>query len=177
MGSETRLISASTINHVRHQQTMSRYRKPLEVIDVDNDDEIIFQSMSGCSRGGDAALTLGQTPKKLDFTSTRKKGLTPKKRAIFTPMKIVGDVKPKLEPDSPTTERTTTAEDPKRAMQAKGPQPKVEPDLEGAGIGEDCQEESVAARPKAALQGSINKDVRPDVRALESLLGGLNLEQ
>jgi hypothetical protein len=93
---------------------MSRTRKPLNVINVDNDDEIVMESKLESPACGLELIT-GSTPKKIDF-STRKKGQTPKKRGLFTPMKISGDVKPK-------------------------------------------------------------KDVKPDIRDLESLLGGLNLEQ
>lgn len=57
-----------------------------------------------------------QSIRKLTFGGAKgKKGQTPKKKAAFTPLRLAGDVKPKVEPESPTS--------PSRKPQA------VEPDL------------------------------------------------
>jgi hypothetical protein len=94
---------------------------------------------------------------------TRKKAQTPKKRAAFTPLKIQGDTKPKLEPESPTVAK------PKRTVKRSDAflQPKVEPEEE-AGSAESAQQ-SVSYYDEAV-------DVKPDISELEGLLGGLDLE-
>jgi hypothetical protein len=119
-------------------------------------------------------LIADTTPKKIDF-STRKKGQTPKKRGLFTPMKISGDIKPKLELQSPTTDQPAPIIEPKPAAKARIAvvQPKIEPALEvvGDGITGLGGEEMLTTRTPAM------QDVKPDIRDLESLLGGLNLEQ
>jgi hypothetical protein len=120
-------------------------------------------------------LIAGSTPKKIDF-STRKKAQTPKKRGLFTPMKISGEVKPKLEPQSPTTDQPAPIMDPKRAAKAKIAvvQPKIEPALEEAG-GDGIT--GLNSQDIYRTKTSAEQDVKPDIRNLESLLGGLNLEQ
>jgi len=121
-------------------------------------------------------LIADSTPKKIDF-SARKKGQTPKKRGLFTPMKVSGDVKPKLEPENPISQQLAPIVKPTRAARAKagGIQPKLEPPLEEgveriAGVGgHQTRAEDIREMP-------IEQDVKPDVQGLEDLLGGLNLE-
>jgi hypothetical protein len=156
---------------------MSRTRKPLNVIDVDNDDEMIVESKLESPACG-LELIAGTTPKKIDF-SARKKGQTPKKRGLFTPMKISGDVKPKLEPESPIMQQSAPIMKPKRAVGAKvaGVQPKIEPALEEAVAEENTGSGGEETRADTTMETPMEQDVKPDVRDLESLLGGLNLDQ
>lgn len=118
------------------------------------------------------SLTLGiaKPLKKLDFSaSTRKKAQTPKKRAAFTPLKIQGDTKPKLEPESPTPIPAETVAKPKRTVKRVDAflQPKVEPEEEAGSAG--SAQQSVSHYDEAV-------DVKPDISELEGLLGGLDLE-
>ena len=168
---------ASTSTHyIHYQKAMSRGRKPLEVIDIDNDDEFILESEPQGQQGG-LRLTLGQTPKKIDFTVTRKKGQTPKKRGIFTPLKISSDIKPKVEPESPSVKNTMPIVTLRATKSKASVQPKVEPDLDEA-VAEGSSELGAGAAATALKTGkSAGKDVKPDITALESLLDGLNLEQ
>lgn len=121
----------------------------------------------------------GQTPKKLDFTSTRKKGQISKKRGIFTPLKLPGEVEPKSEPESPTVASKAPVVKTKRATNAKGPivQPKLELEPQ-----EEVSEASLGMRVEsrsldAAADSLPARDVKPDIGALEHLLGGLVLER
>jgi hypothetical protein len=156
---------------------MSRTRKPLNVIDIDNDDEIVMESKFQSLACGLELIT-GSTPKKIDF-STRKKRQTPKKRGLFTPMKISGDVKPKLEPGSPIMQQPAPIMKPKRAAGAKvaGVHPKIEPALEEAVAEEITGSGGEETRADTTMEWPMEQDVKPDIRGLESLLGGLNLEQ
>jgi len=133
-------------------------------------------SLMGLARG--LELIAGSTPKKIDF-STRKKGQTPKKRGLFTPMKISGDVKPKVEPESPLPQQSAPTMKPGRATRAKeaGIQPKIEPALHETMTQGDTRLGSKGARAEINSGATTEEDVKPDVRDLESLLGGLNLEQ
>jgi len=92
-------------------------------------------------------------------------------------MKVSGDVKPKLEPESPIVQQPAPIMKPTRAAKAKagGIQPKLEPPLEEgvesiAGVG------SRQTRAESITEMPIEQDVKPDVQGLEDLLGGLNLE-
>lgn len=92
-------------------------------------------------------------------------------------MKVSGDVKPKLEPESLIVQQLAPIMKPTRAAKAKagGIQPKLEPPLEEgvesiAGVG------SHQTRAESITEMPIEQDVRPDVQGLEDLLGGLNLE-
>jgi hypothetical protein len=120
----------------------------------------------------------GTTPKKIDF-STRKKGQTPKKRGLFTPMKISGDVKPKLEPESPIMQQSAPIMKPERATGAKvaGVQPKIEPALKEAVAEEIAGSGGEETRAKTIMETPMGQDVKPDIRDFEGLLGGLILEQ
>jgi hypothetical protein len=66
--------------------------------------------------------------------------------------------------------------DPKRAAKAKIAvvQPKIEPALEEAG-GDGIT--GLNSQDIYRTKTSAEQDVKPDIRNLESLLGGLNLEQ
>jgi hypothetical protein len=156
---------------------MSRTRKPLNVIDIDNDDEIAMESELERPACG-LELIAGTTPKKIDF-STRKKGQTPKKRGLFTPMKISGDVKPKLEPESPIMQQSAPIMKPERATGAKvaGVQPKIEPALKEAVAEEIAGSGGEETRAKTIMETPMGQDVKPDIRDFEGLLGGLILEQ
>ena len=94
-------------------------------------------------------------------------------------MKISGDVKPKLEPESPIVQQSAPIMKPKRAPRAKvaGVHPKVEPALEEAVAGENTGSRGEEVRAETIMETSTEQDVKPDIRDLESLLGGLNLEQ
>ena len=92
-------------------------------------------------------------------------------------MKVSGDVKPKLEPESPNIQEPAPIMKPTRAARAKagGIQPKLEPPLEEgvesiAGIG------SHQIRAEHITEMPIGQDVKPNVQGLEDLLGRLNLE-
>jgi hypothetical protein len=123
-------------------------------------------------------LIVGSTPKKIDF-STRKKGQTPKKRGLFTPMKISGDVKPKIEPESPIVQHSAPIMKPGRAAGAKvaGIHPKIERALEKAVAEENTGSGGEETMVETTMETTTEQDVKPDVRHMESLLGGLNLEQ
>jgi len=169
-------FASTSTHHIHYQKAMSRGRKPLEVIDIDNDDGFILESEPRGQQGG-LRLILGQTPKKIDFTVTRKKGQTPKKRGIFTPLKISSDIKPKLEPESPSVDRMMPIVALKTTTTKPSVQPKVEPDSNEA-VAEGSSELGARAAATALKTGeSAGKDVKPDITALESLLDGLNLEQ
>jgi hypothetical protein len=157
---------------------MSRTRKPLNVIDVDNDDGIVMESKLESPACGLELIT-GSTPKKIDFP-TRKKGQTPKKRGLFTPMKISGDVKPKLEPESPIMPQSAPIMKPKRAVGAKvaGVHPKIEPALEEAVAEENTGSGGEETRANTAMEIATAQDVKPeDIRGLETLLGSHNMDQ
>jgi hypothetical protein len=123
-------------------------------------------------------LIVGSTPKKINF-STRKKGQTPKKRGLFTPMKISGDVKPKIEPERPIVQHSAPIMKPGRAAGAKdsGIHPKIERALEEAVAEENNGSGGGETRTGTTIETTAEEDVKPDVRHLDSLLGGLNLKQ
>jgi hypothetical protein len=90
-------------------------------------------------------------------------------------MKVSADIKPKLELESPTQRKPAPVSKPKRAVKAKAGllQPKTEPDQEDttSSLGQytsQCR----GANPRAT-----EEDVKPDVRELENLLDGLNLDR
>jgi len=92
-------------------------------------------------------------------------------------MKVSGDVKPKLEPESPTIQQSAPSMKPTRAARAKagGIQPKLEPPLE-EGLGSIAGVGSHQTRAENITEMPIEQDMKPDIQSLESLLGGLNLE-
>jgi hypothetical protein len=94
-------------------------------------------------------------------------------------MKLAGDVKPKLEPESPTLSTSAPVPKSKRATKAKAPPvlPKVEPDLEKVADERRSPLGNDGTGMDAAVKEHMLQDVKPDVRELEDLLGGLNLEQ
>jgi hypothetical protein len=120
-------------------------------------------------------LTIGRDIPKLTFTKTRKKAQTPRKPA-FTPVKILGDVKPKLEPESPTVEKAVPVAKAKRANKAKVMQPKAEPvsDLEVTGV-QDA--DRIGDMDRNADTPNVAGDVKPDIRELESLFDNMGLDQ
>lgn len=96
-------------------------------------------------------------------------------------MKISADIKPKLEPASPISPTTAPMRSPGGATRAKTVvvQPKIEPGLEDIAVEDETGPASEEIRVDTALKVEVSpqEDVKPDVRALESLLGGLNLQQ
>ena len=123
-------------------------------------------------------LIAGSTPKKIDF-SNRKKRQTPKKRGLFTPIKISGDIKPKLEPESPIMQQSAPIMKARRGVGAKvaGVHPKIEPALVEPVAEENTGSGGDETRAEIIMGSPIEQDVKPDIQDLESLLGGLNLEQ
>lgn len=94
--------------------------------------------------------SVGPAVRKVDFSKvSRKKTQTPKKKAAFTPLRKVLDIKPKLEPESPVT------------------QPRWAPSTMAAE-----QEHRSGVRAMAET-----KDVKPDVDGLQDLLGGLTINR
>jgi hypothetical protein len=94
-------------------------------------------------------------------------------------MKISGDVKPKLEPESPIIQQSAPIMKPKRAVGAKvaGVQPKIEPSLEEAVAEENTGSGGEETWAETTMETLMEQDVKPDIRRLEGLLGDLNLEQ
>jgi hypothetical protein len=94
-------------------------------------------------------------------------------------MKISGDIKPKLEPESPIMQQSAPIVKPKRVAGAKvaGIHPKIEPALEEAVAEENTGSGGEETRAETTIETTAEQDVKPDVRHLESLLSGLNLEQ
>ena len=92
-------------------------------------------------------------------------------------MKVSGDVKLKLEPESPISQQPAPIMKPARGARAKagGIQRKLEPSPEEgvesiAGVG------SHHTRAVDMTEMPIEQDVKPDIQGLQDLLGGLNLE-
>jgi len=106
----------------------------------------------------------------------RKKAQTPKKRAAPTPRGVPADIKPKLEPESPAQEEIAPKAKSKRAVKPKAGlvQPKTEPDLETEAASSSVHSSCIQ---HGGSQNLAEEDIKPDVRALESLLDGLNLER
>jgi len=92
-------------------------------------------------------------------------------------MKVSGDVKPKLELESPIVQQPAPIVKPTRAARPKagGIQPELEPPLE-EGVGSIARVGSHQTRAEHITEMPIEQDVMPDVQGLEDLLGGLNLE-
>lgn len=114
---------------------------------------------------------------KIDQTAVaRKKAQTPKKRAAPTPRGVPAEIKPKLEPESPVQERIAPKAKSRRAVKPKARlvQPKTEPDLEAEAASSSVHSSSIQ---HVGSRNVAEEDIKPDVRALESLLDGLNLER
>ena len=115
-------------------------------------------------------------PKIVQTAVVRKKAQIPKKRAAPTPRGVPADIKPKLEPESPIQEKVARKTKPKLAVKPKAGvvQPKTEPDLEAEAASSSVHSSSIQ---HAGSRNVAEEDIKPDVRALESLLDGLNLER
>ena len=87
----------------------------------------------------------------MDFSKTsRKKVQTPKKKAAFTPLRKVLDIKPKFGLESPTA-----------------------PNQSNKGTGGQTREYDLAG----ARAIKEPEDVKPDIDNLDELLGGLTIEK
>ena len=92
---------------------------------------------------------------------------------------ISGDIKPKLEQESPIMQQWAPIMKPSRGVGAKvaGVQPKIEPALVEPVAEENTGSGGQETRAETTMETSTEKDLKPDIQGLESLLGGLNLEQ
>jgi len=92
-------------------------------------------------------------------------------------MKVSGDVKLKLEPESPISQQPAPIMKPTRGARAKarGIQLKLEPPPE-EGVENITGVGTHQTRAEDITHLPFEQDVKPDVQGLEDLLGGLNLE-
>jgi hypothetical protein len=92
-------------------------------------------------------------------------------------MKVSEEIKPKIEPESPTVQKPEPINKSSRARKVKAVvlQPKLEPDHGAVAVERASSLDSRDVSENHSWNGSVEQDVKPDVRELESLLGGLDL--
>jgi hypothetical protein len=88
---------------------------------------------------------------------------------MFTPMKIGADIKPKIEPESPTPRQTEPVVKPKPATKKGGALlvPKME---------QEDNEVTRTPEPSTGTSDMDSIDKKPDIRALGGLLSSMELE-
>lgn len=111
--------------------------------------------------------------RKIDFSASgRKKAQTPKKKAPFTPLRPNLDMKPKMEPESPSAQKRSLniRSEVLPAESEDGPAMVKVETMSGCNV-ETTHDETRPASSPAQI------DVKPNVDDLEALLGGLDLDR